>query len=85
MGSAGLPLWVLPCFWLVGGRSVVFVCCVLPCRFCFARLRRHLSVLFPCDGRRPKNRQCLSGIPLAATAGIVVVAYMDSLRAPTAC
>ena len=61
MGSADLQLWLLPCFWLVGGRSVVSVLfCVLPCRFCFARLRRRPSFLFPCDGRGPKKRQSLS-------------------------
>ena len=71
--QGSLLLCFLACWWAV--RRL----CVVSCRFCFARLRRLPSSLFPCDGRRLKNRQSLSGI--ADTAGIVVVAYMDSLRA----
>ena len=48
----------LACWWSV--RRVL----VLICRFCFARLRWLPSFLFLCDGRRPKNRQSFSGIPL---------------------
>ena len=82
VGSAGVRSSRVRCSlvsWLVGGRSVVFVFCLVA------------SALRACDGfprffsrvtgTVPRTGKVVSGIPWADTAGIVVVAYMDILRA----
>ena len=70
-----LLLCFLACWWSV--RRV----CVLSCRFCFARLRWLPSFPFPCDGAVPRTGKVFQVSLLPDTAGIVMVAYMDSLPA----